>query len=271
MTALELASKLDLPAETLAALNCIRIPEDHGRIKELFLNDPQAFKEYAAGYRDGLMILRLYLEWANDTKARYDTLGIPEACFWDSIRDIAIWCDDYWQKNHIPGFLEWEWVGRTLRLEVIRIGRLQFEPTVLKDTVALSDRTFEAGSPMLDVHIPAGGPLDLPSVMASLDHAPAFFKKYFGQEFSLLHCHSWLLCPQLKELLPEQSRIIQFQNLFTVYKTDPERQAEERVFGFLADNADIYPENTSLQKSIKRYILEGKSVGMGAGIRHVYQ
>lgn len=268
MTDNKLVSKLNFPAATLAAVNAVSIPENHQLLKASFFLGTSLFKSFAKSDPDGLSVLRLYLKWIADTKEKYDALGIPETYFWDSMKDIPIWCEDYLAKYGTPGFKEWEWVGRSLRLEVIRIGRLQFEPIMLSQEVTLNKKRYYSGTPMLDVHIPAGEPLDIEAALTSMNCAPEFFRTYFGRCFTLLHCHSWLLSPDLKALLPEHSRIIQFQNLFTVYKTDnEERQAEERVFGFLSDDPHKYPESTSLQKAVKQYMLEGKIVEMGAGVR----
>lgn len=261
--------KLNLLPQVLEGIRAIPLPEDHYQIKKLFFNDPNAFREYARHFIDELTILRMYIEWLPDTKRLYDALNIPESYFWNSIREIKIWSDDYYNKNNVPGFSEWEWVGRTLRLEVVRIGRLQFLPTVLKERITINNCRYEEGTPILDVHIPAGERLCKDEVMISLRQAPHWFKRYFKREFVLFHCNSWLLSPAIKELLPEESRIVQFQNLFTVYKTDNVRQAEERVFGFVAKDASLYPEETSLQRALKQSVLAGKTVGMASGVRKI--
>lgn len=267
MTATEFTAALKLPEATLSAISTLAFPEDHKELKSLFFQNPKEFLRRTKEYH-GLVLLKLYLDWAVDTKRKYDQLGIPEIYFWDSMQDIRIWCEDYLQKNGMPGFREAEWVGRSLRLEVIRIGRLQFEPILLSQNVTLGGNTFTAGTPILDVHIPAGEPITPEATLDSMSRAPEFFRTYFNQEFPLLHCHSWLLSPALKELLPECSRIIQFQNLFSVYKTDnEERQAEERIFGLLSDNPRDYPENTSLQRTAKQYLLNNHKILMGAGVR----
>lgn len=268
MTAADLISKLNLPEQTLDTIRKRRLPENHKDLKASFFVKTSLFSSFAKSDPDGLTVLSLYLHWAVDTKKWYEQIGIPEEYFWASMKDISIWCEDYLVKHGVPGFKEWEWVGRSLRLEVIRIGRLQFEPISLMHTLELEGKKYYSGTPLLDVHIPAGEPLSVDAAIEAMHQAPIFFKTYFGKTFSLLHCHSWLLSPDLKTLLPENSRIIQFQNLFTIYKTDnEERQAEERVFGFLSDDPNDYPESTSLQKAIKQHILDGKTVLMGAGIR----
>ena len=218
---------------------------------------------------NGLRILRFYLEWAVEVKAQYDALCIPETVFWDSMKDLAIWAEDYMEKHGVPGFVEWGWVAATMTMWVFRLGRLQFQSDRLEEDLVCGDRTYPAGTSVLNVHIPAGDPLDADAVRAAMDYAPRFFEIYFDSTFELFHCHSWLLSPQLKEILPEDSRILQFQNLYEVCQVDEERQAEERVFGFLADDPTAYPEDTSLQRKMKETLLAGKKYGMGLGVREI--
>ncbi len=265
MTLTDILPMLSLPTPTQIAVSAVSCPDSVPSYTD-FQNAPAVLSPFAEK-ENGLVILRLFLEWIPTLKAQYDALEIPEAIFRENLKDLSIWTKDYWSKHHSPGFSEWEWVANTLRMRVFRLGRLQFEPTVLSEPIACGNQVYPAGTPVLEVHIPAGEPLDAAAVEESLQSAPIFFKTYFNKQFTLYHCHSWLLSPKLKELLPEHSRILQFQNLFTVYFEDQERQAEERVFGYLSDNALRYPENTSLQSSLKKALLEGKTVGMGQGIR----
>ena len=264
-----MAEKLNIPPRTLAAVQEIELPTEQETLKKDFFDHPARFYEYARG-KNGLLILRLYLQWLEETKARYDAAGIPETVFWDSMRDISIWCEDYLEKHDAPGFAEWEWVGASLRLEVIRIGRLQFAADTLGNDVQTALGSYSKGTPVLEVHIPAGEKLEEQAVAESLRQAPAFFERHFGKEFPLFHCHSWLLSPVLSDLLSEQSGILRFARQFTVYGEDyPERQAEARVFGRLSDSYEDYPEKTSLQRALKKALLEGKAVGMGRGIRKI--
>ena len=268
MTVPELIARLQIPPQTAAALQNISMPDNHAALKGSFFSQTPLFDQFAETDPTGLTVLNLYLHWALDTKSRYDALGIPEEYFWDSMRDLPIWCEDCLARYGSPGFKEWGWVGCSLRMEVIRIGRLQYQPNQLVRDVTWNGAHFPAGTPVLEIHIPAGEPLNPDAVLASINRASPFFDTYFHQQYPLFHCHSWLLCPGLKMLLPEDSRIIQFQNLFAVYHTDhEERQAEERVFGHLSDDPRQYPEHTALQKALKQHLLNGNEVSMGAGIR----
>ena len=265
MTGMDIARKIQLPDEIYEAVcrtQPLNIPLD--------LENPQKTLEVLAAFAEqdnGLRILRFFLDWGAKLKEQYEALGIPEQVFWDGVKDIGIWAEDYYDKHGTPGFAEWGWVATTLCLKVFRLGRLQFEPMKLDTAIVCNGQTYPEGTPVLNVHIPAGEPLDIGEVRASMDYAPKFFMRYFQRPSTLFICHSWLLSPQLKELLQVDSRIMQFQNQFSVYEVDQERQAEERVFGHIEENPEAYPEETSLQKKMKASLLAGKSFGMGRGIR----
>lgn len=265
MTGMDIARRIHLPDVIFEA-----VYRTQPLNVALDLENPRNTLEYLetfAEQENGLRILRFFLDWGVKVKEQYDALGIPEQVFWDGMKDITIWAEDYYDKCGVPGFVEWGWVAATLSLKVFRLGRLQFEAMQLENAIVCNGHTYPKGTAVLNVHIPAGQPLDIADVHASMDYAPEFFKEYFNKTSILFICHSWLLSPQLKELLPENSRIIRFQNLFSVYEVDQERQAEERVFGRIEENPETYPEKTSLQKKMKASLLAGKSFGMGQGIR----
>ena len=267
MTGMDVAKKLGFREEVMEAvfrtqpLDISVKPENYEKAIEIL--EPFARED------NGLRILHLYLDWAVDVKVQYDALGIPEKVFWDGMKDLAIWAEDYLEKHGVPGFAEWGWVAATMTMWVFRLGRLQFQADRLEEDLACGDRTYPAGTAVLNVHIPAGVPLDVDAVREAMEYAPRFYETHFGKAFTLFMCHSWLLSPQLKEILPKDSRIIQFQNLFEICWMDEERQAEERVFGSLAEDPATYPEETSLQRKMKMALLEGKHFGMGCGIREI--
>ena len=80
-------------------------------------------------------------------------------------------------------------------------------------------------------------------------------------------CESWLLVPELKKLLPEDSNIVKFQNQFIISKVDYDSPA---FMDWIYSSRDIeylnLPENTTLQKNLKKYLLSGKKFGWGYGI-----
>ena len=259
----ETALRLELPEITRTALKEIRImPEREETLRQMFLLDTEAFVQNT----DTVELLWLYLKWTEETRREYRRRGIPDSVFWDSMRDIGIWCRDHTAKTGTCGMGEPLWVAKSLKLEVIRLGRLQFEPRYLEGEIAAGQRRCPAGLPILEVHIPAEEKLEFSSALDSLRRAKDFFARHFGWKAELMHCHSWLLSPALAALLPENANILRFQSLFRVYQTDDGRQAEERVFGRVCEDAASYPETTALQRSMKAYLLQGNTVGMGSGV-----
>ena len=258
---------LHLPEITHAALDTISLPANEPALREMFFSSPEEFNRTVPNDDNGLTVLKLYLHWLPEMKARYDALGIPQDIYENNLTDITLWCDDFTTKNSLPGIAQWRWAGKSLRLELFRLGRLQFEPIALEEAVVLNGRSFSAGTPALNVHIPAGEPLDPEACLASFHQSENFFPRYLGKAYPLFICSSWLMAPALKEVLPPSSRILQFQSMFETLSTQPNRQAEERVFGFLAEDPTTYPENTSLQQALKSYLLSGKQAMSACAVR----
>lgn len=264
MTGMEILKKLQLREEIYEAVCRMELP----KLELKFENYEENLEKLTpiANENSGLLIFRYFLELSAELKRRYDVLGISEEVFLDNIKDLALWAEDYYVKHGRPGFAAWRWVFMTLSMKVFRLGRLQFEPTQLYKKLSCGDKVFPVGTPVLSVHIPAGEPLNIAAVKESFLKAPQFFKDYFNESFDYFYCHSWLVSPELKSILPAESGIIQFQSMFNVCEVDNGRQAEERVFGFLADNPAEYPEKTSLQRKMKAELAAGNHFGRGFAI-----
>ena len=264
----ELAVRLGLPDETIRALETIQIsPAETEKRKRQFLQAPDDFENWGQQQSSGLTVLKIYLHLLPELRNAYAKRSIPEEILWDSCKDFGIWCRDYIKLHGKAGLDHWGWISMTMQMKLFRLGRLQFEPSFLPHDIRIGHRLYPVGTPHLEVHIPAEDPLDPEEVEKSLAEAIPFFRTYFSEDYTLFHCHSWLLAPALREILPESSRILQFQSLFTVYDRDGERQAEERVFGALCQDPAQYPQTTSLQRSLRRYLMQGNAIGVGLGLR----
>ena len=100
-----------------------------------------------------------------------------------------------------------------------------------------------------------------------------FMQEYLPEWAELPHtCGSWMMSPRLKELLPENSKILFFQSLFDIQKYTPTlRRVYEFVFNlevFQMESVDPHTlrEDTSLQRAMKKYILEGGDPGEGFAV-----
>ena len=238
MTPQSLMQLIHLP-ESVQKLALDHIPADLAPWRELLNTDTDALvKKLTPETAPGILIAL-----AADAYAHWNQKGISQRVYADTLYDITLWCEDYYSKHGVYGLSECGWICKSIKMELFRLGRLQFEPITLDKELLVDGTVIPAGTPALSVHIPAGEPMTIPSCEASFAEAPAFF----GIEKPVYVCGSWLLAPELPQLLPETSNIVQFQKFFHIINTFPSRQAEERTFGFVLDDASQYPETTSLQ------------------------
>lgn len=206
--------------------------------------------------------LEFYLKLAADTYAEYQKRGYAEEVFDATFYDYTIWCRECYRKHGVYGLDELWWLGQPVKMNLFRLGRLQFEPIVTEKDMKGKEQTIPAGTKALNVHIPEGEPLKMEACQASFARAEEFFKG----EYQVYVCDSWLLSPHLKEILPETSNIIRFQDLFEVTEVGyPYPQAEQRIFGDILEDKSQYPQETSLQRKAKEYVLAGRDLGIGVG------
>lgn len=207
-------------------------------------------------------ILWFYLNLACEVYEQYHKKKISEQIFDDTFTDITIWCKEYYRKYRVYGLEEVAWIAKSIRMELFRLGRLQFEPIILKGEEA-QRYCLPDGEKVLNVHIPAGKKLDYMECQKSFEKA----RMFFGDKDIIFICDSWLLSPELCEILPETSNIIRFQKMYKIMDVHYDfPQAEERVFGKIQTDKEKYPEGNSLQCGLKKYLLTGKKVGIGSGI-----
>lgn len=149
---------------------------------------------------------------------------------------------------------EW-WTWRQVSGLLFRIGELEYE--MLPNTGEIS------------LHIPSDAAFTPENVDASLAAARAFFAEFFPDYRDADYvCHSWLMSPVLKELLPEGSNILSFQNRFSITHVAPDnRDFIGWLFRVREDTpVEELPENTSLQKKTKHLLLAGGNIGEAGGI-----
>lgn len=72
---------------------------------------------------------------------------------------------------------------------------------------------------------------------------------------------------RIKGALDENSNILRFQQMFEIQSVDFQfREGEERIFDCLMENPEKYPENTSLQRNARKYLMQGGRLGSGLGV-----
>lgn len=238
--------------------------------RQLFYEDQDRYFQELTAYPDHrLWFFYEYCRMACEVWETYQKEKIHEKIYWDTFSDLSIWCENCFLEYGEYGIAQFDWLFRHIKMKLFRLGRLQFEipgekelqtiPKIIEQKIKEERRT------LLFVHIPQGEPL-LPDACAdSFRQADRFFGKEKNKPIFL--CHSWLLGENLREILPENSNIREFQKQFQILSQDYEtREAEERIFGMVQEEPEKYQENTRLQISAKEFLLSGRQLGNGFGI-----
>ena len=163
------------------------------------------------------------------------------------------------------------WGAYFMRCHLVRLGRLQYE-FGLKHFEAYDER-FGGDPCYIYIHIPrAENGLQADEVDASVCMAVERLEQYFPQISGkrLVFCtHTWLLSPELREILKPTSNIIRFQDRFTVTELFEEINPFLN-FGFrvtAGPDLDYHtlPEDTHLQRELKQRLLRGEKLHAGWG------
>lgn len=215
--------------------------------------------------QNDMMRLAVCIEYSKYTKSEYERLGIDEKIFFDTMRDIKIWCEN----NDNKGLKNYNWIKNHLNTELFKIGRLQYQIFVCKNkTLNYAKMPFKYGENLIYIHIPQGEKLIYADCVNSLKQANEFFRQYFNDyEYRYYFSESWLLFDENYLFMQSSSNILQFQSLFEIVDSLPiDAQAIERIFGKRQLFKKRYPENTSLQRSAKEFMLKGGRMGIGIGV-----
>lgn len=215
------------------------------QLKEALGEDPQ-----------GMKALCCMLRCAMQAKSEYDRLGISQSIYVDTMAAFSRFVREHMESYGYYGFQREGWTTRQVSCKLFRIGQLEYELTALD------------GIPAVSLHIPTD--VDLrpevlrPSIRESLAELRRIFPEYNDKT---VYCHTWLLSPQLKQMLPESSNIVQFQAMFDIEPDETPNNSGVLLWVF--KNPDLpkeeYPENTSLQRKLKKFFLEDGQFLSGRG------
>ena len=188
--------------------------------------------------------------------------GIPREVTIDTLRDVNTWIENYRDYYGGLGVMATNWMQYHFTGDLFQMGRLQFRIAPAKDG--------EPGEYTIETHIPQGPGLTVENCYESFHRAVDFFARYFPEyDPKCIVCHSWLLCPKLSEILDQDSKIVRFMQMWiqNPWPADESNHAMKMVFGydFTRDQLPDAPENTSLQRNLKRYLLSGGQIDKSAG------
>ena len=212
-----------------------------------------------------MIALAVILKLAVDVRVEYDKAGIDEKIYYNTMSDIKIWCE----KTGNKGIKQYMWLQNHVKFELFRLGRLQFQLYPCKNKTLLYNKLpFGYGDNLVYIHIPEGEKLKEDKCKESLSMAREFFDEYFPDfNYEFFFCESWLLFEGNREFMKKDSNIIKFMSLFDhCYGMKVDVQAIERIYGKRQLYKKRYSESTDLQRRAKKYMLEGKKLGVGIAV-----
>lgn len=235
-------------------------------------------KEFRRSIREnkpfgGALALAAALLMACRAEEEYRRRGIPQDVFDDTMSDIRIWAEHFRRDTGCDGLGEINWIVKHCRLEIFRLGRLQFERTRVNSLPLAWMLRYRVrrGQRCLSVHIAEGEKLDISACEASFARAPAFFRQFFPDEhYGCFICLSWLLSSVYQQILPAESNIVRFRTLWDVVKDiRGDKQAIERIWGARERDIKSYRRDTLLQRRAAEWLEQGKKLGMGFALRGI--
>ncbi|MFF7979253.1 acyltransferase domain-containing protein [Streptomyces sp. NPDC007901] len=248
-----------------------------GAVREV--DDPDGLGARAARAPAALgayFLVYVFLAAVPDIRARHRALGIPDDISRHTLADLGRGMALH-RRRYGGGGLgtrQAHWLTRHFGGRLYQLGRLQYERTGLGErtarAVTAAGTGVTAGEPCLNLHIPDFlGPLTSAAFDHSLARARDFFTRYFPEESpAVATCHSWLLDPQLRRLLPAHSNIVRFQERFRPGWEDPE-PADTTPVGFVFGVPDLpvadLPRRTSLERTVGDHLRAGGHWYVGHG------
>lgn len=205
---------------------------------------------------DHWKMLYCQLECARRLYDKYQERHIPDQVFADTMKCYTRFLGECEKKNGRKFYDRGWWTYRQISMNLLRVGDLEFQ---------FKEYDGQLG---IDLHIPSDAVFTREAVDASFDQAKKLLADCFPEyKYTRFTCDSWLLSPVLGELLPETSKILDFQRRFEILRRGEEEDCIEWLFQS-ADDVDYekLPEKTSLQRKVKKVLLEGGSIGTGFGV-----
>lgn len=218
-----------------------------------------------AGMRFEELALVFLLSCADGTRERMLDQGFDETVFIDSMRDLWIWARFCYNNHGFWGIREFQWLSRTARAELWRLGRLQFELIPYEyDDLSFKGYSVKRGDTVLNMHIPAGGPIAEELRLDSYRRA----YRHFGINTFLLD--SYLLYKENEKMLGPDSNIVSLMHEYILVRhgeTDSLHNLRY-IFGETPNGTDpkTLPRDTTLRRAYAEHLEKTGVIGWGTGV-----
>ena len=237
---------------------------------------------YTADYKDWLVyICKVRLFWVD--KFRFDIMKAPADALYLQNKETCEICPVMMpvtmvsDGKHILGVDGYERAEDTFQVTFREDAEIFYGHGVANCVVSQNEEVFSKGEwncilrpgeNCLGMHIGGGAdmtPENVASVIATARDIAASRFAEFG--ITQIYCDSWLLDPQLGQLAGENTKMAAFMRSFAKH---PIRGSGLDALGYVfsGDTADYasLPENTTLQRNMKKHYINGGYVYFTAGV-----
>ena len=216
--------------------------------------------------------LLIFILFSKHLRELYKQSGISDKIWFDSMSDLK-W--KLWECKAVKG--SWGsfvagWFPGFFNLTRFALGRLQFEIVEFDGEYEKDGKKLKKGDKVVNVHIPRTlTPLDKKSRDDAYAQAAEFFRDMTDGAPIAFVCSSWLLYPEAEKILPAHSNIRGFMADYDIIRSKVDEEGDYhnmwRLFDmdFTGDFKD-YPEDSSLRRAYKKFLLDGNRTGSGYGV-----
>ena len=199
---------------------------------------------------DNIKILACMLKASADVYEIYKEKGISDKIYFDTMKCYTRFVDETYKMTGKLYFDRYWWTTRQAGCHLFRIGELEYEMKHID------------GDIIIGIHIPSDVDFSPSAIDDSIARARQFFAIYYPELSNAEYrCRSWILDSQLKGMLNESSNILNFQNRFEIYdKGEVGTDFIEWLYHTKSTDYDTLPENTSLQRNMKKHLLSGGAI-----------
>lgn len=220
--------------------------------QEFPVSDMISADTYDITCKDGKRNLFSALYLCETLEKVYAEKGISQQILLDTLQEIVTYTNIFSDLEGQLSLGRMDWIQKILSGQIIRLGRLLFGFATA--AVEIPQKNIRVGDTVLQCYIPAGEKLIKEACLASIDRA----KEFFGEDKTIV-VKSWLLDDTLEQMLPPDSNIIAFRNLFEAVSKEESDAILKFVFRWNTNrfNVKFLPAYNRFSEAVKQQALSG--------------
>lgn len=131
------------------------------------------------------------------------------------------------------------------------------------------EEVLKVGDEVVSIHIPAEGEFTVEICLQSIKEMYEVIKKYYVEKnIRAFICTSWMMDKRLRDIMGRDTNITRFADLFYAYPLVSKGEDVKTYLFHVNENIELqdYPENSSMQRLVKKYLCEGNYIYEKGGI-----